>query len=69
MFTIITKKRWKRMLEENRQIRETLSRYDDAMRKLIRRIDRIEKDVAVTAKETRITKNQLKKIEKQKPQK
>ena len=69
MFVIITKKRWKRMLEENRLIRETLSRYDDAMRKLIRRIDRIEKDVAVTAKETRIAKNQLKIIEKQKPQK
>ena len=65
MITIITTKRWKRMQEDNRQMHQTLTQYDDAIRKLIRRIDRIEKAVADINRENRIIRAELRKIEKQ----
>ena len=65
MITIITPKRWKRMQEDNRQMHQTLTQYDDAIRKLIRRIDRIEKAVADINRENRIIRAELRKIEKQ----
>ena len=65
MITIITTKRWKRMQEDNQQMHQTLTQYDDAIRKLIRRIDRIEKAVADITRENRIMRAELRKIEKQ----
>ncbi len=65
MITIITTKRWKRMQEDNQQMHQTLTQYDDAIRKLIRRIDRIEKAVADITRENRIIRSELRKIEKQ----
>lgn len=65
MITIITTKRWKRLQEDNQQMHQTLTQYDDAIRKLIRRIDRIEKAVADIIRENRIMRSELRKIEKQ----
>ena len=65
MITIITTKRWKRMQEDNQQMHQTLTQYDDAIRKLIRRIDRIEKAVTDITRENRIMRAELRKIEKQ----
>lgn len=65
MITIITTKRWKRLQEDNQQMHQTLTQYDDAIRKLIRRIDRIEKAVADITRENRIMRAELRKIEKQ----
>ena len=65
MITIITTKRWKRMQEDNQQMHQTLTQYDDAIRKLIRRIDRIEKAIADITRENRIMRAELRKIEKQ----
>ena len=65
MITIITTKRWKRIQEDNRQMHQTLTQYDDAIRKLIRRIDRIEKAIADITRENRIMRAELRKIEKQ----
>ena len=65
MITIITTKRWKRIQEDNQQMHQTLTQYDDAIRKLIRRIDRIEKAVTDITRENRIMRAELRKIEKQ----
>lgn len=65
MITIITTKRWRRMQEENQNMRETLTRYDEVMRNLIRRIDRMEKELDEAEKENRTMKADIKKIQKQ----
>lgn len=65
MITIITTKRWKQMQADNRQMRETIARYDEVMRNLIRRIDRMEKELDEAEKENRTMKADIKKIQKQ----
>ena len=53
------------MQEENQNMRETLTRYDEVMRNLIRRIDRMEKELDEAEKENRTMKADIKKIQKQ----
>jgi hypothetical protein len=65
MFVIITKKRWKRIVEENRWMRETLARHDVLMRNLVRQLTRMEKDTKETSKENRALKAEMRKIKKQ----
>jgi hypothetical protein len=65
MFVIITKKRWKRIVEENRRMRETLARHDELMRNLVRQFNRMEKDTKETSKENRALKAEMRKIKKQ----
>ena len=65
MFVIITKKRWKRIVEENRRMRETLARHDELMRNLVRQLNRMEKDTKETTKENRALKAEMRKIKKQ----
>lgn len=65
MFVIITKKRWKRIVEENRRMRETLARHDELMRNLVRQFNRIEKGTKETSKENRALKTEMRKIKKQ----
>lgn len=65
MFVIITKKRWKRIVEENRRMRETLARHDELMRNLVRQFNRIEKGTKEASKENRALKAEMRKIKKQ----
>lgn len=65
MITIITKKRWKRIVEENRRMRETLARHDELMRNLVRQFNRIEKGSKETSKENRALKAEMREIKKQ----
>ena len=65
MFVVITKKRWKRIVEENRRMRETLARHDELMRNLVRQFNRMKKETKETSKENRALKAEMRKIKKQ----
>ena len=62
MITIISKKKWRKLMDDQQRTREALIRYDDVMRNLVRRIGRLEKDIAKMAKENRALKSELKKL-------
>jgi cell division protein FtsB len=62
MITIIGKKKWRKLMDDQQRTREALARYDDVTRNLVRRISRLEKDIAKMAKENRALKSEIKKL-------
>lgn len=62
MITIIGKKKWRKLMADQQRTREALARYDDVTRNLVRRIGRLEKDLAKMAKENRALKSEIKKL-------
>lgn len=62
MITIIGKKKWRKLMDDQQRTREALIRYDDVARNLVRRISRLEKDIAKMAKENRALKSEIKKL-------
>ena len=62
MITIICKKKWRKLMDDQQRTREALARYDDVARNLVRRIGRLEKDIAKMAKENQALKSEIKKL-------
>ena len=62
MIIIIGKKKWRKLMDDQQRTREALIRYDDVTRNLVRRIIRLEKDIAKMAKENRALKSEIKKL-------
>lgn len=62
MITIIGKKKWRKLVDDQQRTREALARYDDVTRNLVRRISRLEKDIAKMAKENRALKSEIRKL-------
>lgn len=62
MITIIGKKKWRKLMDDHQRTREALARYDDVARNLVRRISRLEKDIAKMAKENRALKSEIRKL-------
>lgn len=62
MITIIGKKKWRKLMDDQQRTRDALVRYDDVTRNLVRRMGRLEKDIAKMAKENRALKSELKKL-------
>lgn len=62
MITIIGKKKWRKLMDDQQRTREALARYDDVTRNLVRRIGRLEKDIAKMAKENQALKSEIKKL-------
>lgn len=62
MITIISKKKWRKLMDDQQRTRDALVRYDDVTRNLVRRMGRLEKDIAKMAKENRALKSELKKL-------
>ncbi len=62
MITIIGKKKWRKLMDDQQRTRDALARYDDVARNLVRRIGRLEKDIAKMAKENQALKSAIKKL-------
>ena len=62
MISIIGKKKWRKLMDDQQRTREALARYDDVTRNLVRRISRLEKDIAKMAKENQALKSEIKKL-------
>jgi regulator of replication initiation timing len=62
MITIIGKKKWRKLMDDQQRTRDALARYDDVTRNLVRRIGRLEKDIAKMAKENRALKSEIRKL-------
>lgn len=65
MITIITTKRWKRLLEDMQQMLNKIACHEKALKDLWRKLGRMEKSMNEVQWENRLLKERLKKIEKQ----
>lgn len=61
MITIITRKRWQRLVEENRRLREEVAVHGEALKELRKKTRRMEISIETMKKIMRAEKKQQKK--------